>query len=344
MTTPPASFCNACSSLHDVGLDRQRKDAELPATNRLVDFRAPYVPQDRGLELRASALALIGQILSMKGVDSRHQRELLSIGLWKWTEAPGITPYPKYNVRYVSRGVRGEDVAKINHEHVWPRKWMIDRLRAQDWTVTELETFLDTHGVACVVTTEEHARLGAASGQGWQRYDRANIDVWDRQLGRWAELHAVSVDVPPELAAEPEAEDAEADVVPTAGVDLQQVLRERAGKHAFVLGELARWTDVEGAVAVVGGTRDPQQPVGAYFRIHDTEIEEPTPAAAYAHWNGRVSFRLVGANLPAGTKVDGVKVVSHQRYGVECRVSDDRTLELAKELLFLALEKLRGEL
>ncbi|MEU4603297.1 hypothetical protein AB0F43_09995 [Kribbella sp. NPDC023972] len=295
--------------------------------------------QDGGQVLRSSALALVKQVLSMTDIHSKHRRELLTIGLWKWTEAPGVSPHPKYNIRYVSRGVLGEDAAKINHEHVWPRRWIIDSLLSRnDWTIAELEELLDAYGVACVVTTEEHARLSGGSGQGWQRYIQAKVDVWDRQLGRWAELAA---DLSPDPAVK--SEPAEAEEPSAAALDLQQVLSQRSGERAALLSDLARWVELEEAIAVVGGTQDPQQPIGAYFRIHDTQIEEPTPTVAYAHWNGRISFRLVAEDLPAA-KLTGIQIVSHAKYGVECRVSDDGTLRVAKDLLFLALEKLRGHL
>jgi hypothetical protein len=325
----------------------------LPATNRLIDFGSRYVGQEHGKVLRASALALVKQILAMTDVHLRHQRELLTIALWKWTEAPGVTPHPKYNIRYVSRGALAADGARINHEHVWTRSWIIDRLLSRDsWTHAELEALLDANGVACVVTTHEHARLSGSSGQGWQRYVQAEVDVWDRQLGLWADLAADLLPEPgvtpalatmsePGVTSEPQVFAVEAPAA--AELDLQQALHERAGDRAALLGELARGAELDGAIAVVGGTRDPRQPIGAYFRIHDTELEEPTPAVAYAHWNGLVSFRLVENDIPPARPND-VRLASHAKYGVECRVSDDETLQVAKDLLFLALEKLRDRL
>ncbi|MET9317106.1 hypothetical protein ABZX12_35265 [Kribbella sp. NPDC003505] len=85
----------------------------MPATNRLIDFSTPYLRGNEGEELRASSLQLISQLLRLQDVAPRHHRELLSIALWKWTEAPGGKPYPKYNIRYVSRGVLAANEAKI---------------------------------------------------------------------------------------------------------------------------------------------------------------------------------------------------------------------------------------
>ncbi|TDO57496.1 hypothetical protein EV651_111222 [Kribbella sp. VKM Ac-2571] len=308
----------------------------MPATNRLIDFSTPYVEGSGVQALRASSLHLVRQLLELRDVQRRHQRELLSIALWKWTEAPGAKPYPKYNIRYVTRGVLAADDAKINHEHVWPRKWIIDKLLSRrDWPSDELTDFLDTHGVACVVTIEEHASLGGKQRMGWQRYVDAGIDVWDRQLGRWAEFRGAP--------SEP-ADDVDADEAPVVvGVDLEQVIRERAGDKQDLLIELARSAEREMAVPVLGSTRDSAQPVGAYFRIHDAQIEEPTPAVAYVHWSGKVSFRLTHNDLPAGG-LAGATPATHQKYGVACHVSDNATLRTAQHLLYLALAKLRDDL
>lgn len=306
----------------------------MPATNRLIDFKSTYVEQDTAAALRSSALELVRQILPMQGVHTRHHRELLSIALWKWTEAPGAAPHPKYNLRYVSRGVLAMDDAKVNHDHVWPRKWIIDELLSKNsWAPDALEDFLGTYGIACVVTTDEHARLSGKTRTGWQRYVDAGVDVWDRQLGRWADLGTTSSEP---LPAEVD------DVSAPAGVDLERIIRERAGDAADLLIELARSAEREVAVAVPGGTRDPARPIGAYFRIHDAQIEEPTPAVAYAHWNGKVSFRLTEDDLANGD-LRGVATASHPKYGVVCQVCDSETLRSAQHLLYLALTKVRSD-
>jgi hypothetical protein len=290
-------------------------------------------------------LAIVQQVLGMADIHILHRRELLSIALWKWTEARGARPHPKYNIRYVSRGVLGEEVAKINHEHVWPRKWIIDHLLARrDWPIDEMRDLLDAHGVACIVTTHEHGRLGGASGKGWQRYVHANVDVWDRELRDWVDLRAWAHDVPPEPVVTADEVHDEPEPPAAADHDLLQTLKERAGDRATHLWDLVQWCELENAVAVVGGSRDPEQRVGAYFRIHDTEIEEPTPAVAFVHWNGRISFRLIEEDIPVHvSKLLSVRTVAHPRYAIECRISDGDTLQLAKDLLLIALEKVRAD-
>lgn len=82
----------------------------------------------------------------------------------------------------------------------------------------------------------------------------------------------------------------------------------------------------------------------AYFRVHDTLIGEPTPAVAYPHWSGKVSFRLKPSDLPAWlADVARVQVLKQHTYALQVRIDSDTSLALAEELLFLALEKLRSD-
>ena len=156
----------------------------------IVNYATSYVPTTAVTAGQQSALALVSQLLQLQHVSERHLTELLSIGLWKWTEAAGVAPYAKFNLRYVSGGVLHPDgPVSINHEHVWPRRWLIQRLRAKTtWSAEGLSEFLNTYGVACVVTVQEHALLGGVGpGEGWQRYRKAGIAVWDRQRGDYRE-------------------------------------------------------------------------------------------------------------------------------------------------------------
>lgn len=98
----------------------------------------------------------------------------------------------KLNLRYISEGAKGvfaklgsasvsaaekNSLRKtLRHEHVVPRRLMIQKLMGADPAVL-------TEAVACVVTIDEHAQLG--DGAGWERYWTAKIRVWDRATGHW---------------------------------------------------------------------------------------------------------------------------------------------------------------
>lgn len=52
---------------------------------------------------RLSALRAVHQLLQpVPGLSVAPRRELLTISLWKWTEAAGVPPHPKFNVRYAT--------------------------------------------------------------------------------------------------------------------------------------------------------------------------------------------------------------------------------------------------
>ena len=102
----------------------------------------------------ASAKHLMRVVLREKDspdVYSQHIKELLSVLLWKITVANG-----KKNTPYVSEGYKKlADKNKGIHEHVVPRKTLIDRLLSDPGIVDTIEQ----QAIACMVTHEEHERL-----------------------------------------------------------------------------------------------------------------------------------------------------------------------------------------
>jgi hypothetical protein len=106
-----------------------------------------------------------------------HKRELLSVCIWKATEA---APMSKYQTRFRSRASLGVSDSQLAHDHVKQRKRLIDEMLAHpERTAQILET-----AIACVVTREEHDRLTRISNEqpsidGWDRYKTAAIDVVD---------------------------------------------------------------------------------------------------------------------------------------------------------------------
>src|SRR4051794_26917239 len=98
--------------------------------NTALRLDTPYTP-DAALvaERTESALGALWAVLEAPGLTIKHRRELLSIGIWKYTEAFGHAPHPKYRLRFRSHAAMDMAVpAVVQHEHVWPRRWIIDRL------------------------------------------------------------------------------------------------------------------------------------------------------------------------------------------------------------------------
>lgn len=309
--------------------------------------------------VRLSALRAVQQLLRpVPGLTVAHRRELLTISLWKWTEAAGVPPYAKFNVRYATPGALDHsNPAKVNHEHVWPRRWIIDRLleRGKAWPEHELRTFLEEHGVACIVTVDEHARLSTLTSgpEGWDRYARAGIRVRDLTGDSFLDLGTPAPAVVANEAAPPENDRSvvleageELTVAPPGepGLTVEEAFDRLSGARAPLLKRLLSAADLAGGVGLVGGTRRGDSTPGAYVRVHDATLPEPTRAVAYVHWSGKVSLALSVDDLPTALMSrDEVKSQTHTTYGVSCKVSDESSLSTAEELLVLALEQVRSD-
>lgn len=310
-------------------------------TNVAVQLDRAYM-EDAGMpERRESALRVIHHLLALSDVTIEHKKELLSIGLWKWTEAEGCAPHAKYHVRLRSLGaIDLENVSKVNHEHVWPRKWIIGELLGkEEWSVEALRGFLETYAVACTVTTEEHTRLGQSRASGWQRYAAAGVKVWDMLEDRPFELPVSGGGVAErddiEAPEGVESADETAQTTPAAAI------AARAGARAGVLQALVDRLEGEDVIVDVGSSRSGG--IGDYLRIHDLAVGEPSPAVAYLHWNGKVSVRLLPVEVPSYLLAsERVRTTPHRFYGVNCHLNDAQSVDTAEALIVLALEKMRS--
>lgn len=127
-----------------------------------------------------SALALAKGVLSVASeIRPPRLHKALSEAIWEYTEADD-----KYGCRYRSVGALSEtDRSQFRHEHVVTRKHIVQSLLAEPDRVEEILA----DSVACVVTKEEDARLRQVPRgiEGWERYHRAGIAVWDAANDRW---------------------------------------------------------------------------------------------------------------------------------------------------------------
>jgi len=135
-----------------------------------------WSPRKDSEERLNSALALMDAILRVREqMLNTHLRESLSIAIWKYTECNG-----KYTTRFRSRGAVESPNGKLNHEHVFTRKSLIDELLGSPG---DFEIIM-SKAVACTVLTSEHALLRSVEKQnpslvGWNRYRAAGIEVFD---------------------------------------------------------------------------------------------------------------------------------------------------------------------
>jgi hypothetical protein len=139
---------------------------------------AQYVVSPAAAEIIASAKHLAELVVASDKLLNRHRKKILSEILWLISEANG-----KYSTRFRSAEVvrlaieEPNSPTKIQHEHVYPRKRVIeDILRRRDALIQDsrsLGAILDKT-VGCVVTHEEHRSL-SNSADGWERYNGVEV-------------------------------------------------------------------------------------------------------------------------------------------------------------------------
>lgn len=139
-----------------------------------------FEPHPQSEERKRSAAALIKYLVAERKPEvlPSHLRELLSILLWKITEADSH----KYKTRFQTQGAMDcSEKSKLRHEHVFQRSKMIAALEKA--APQEIDAILEK-AVGCTVTIEEHTRLSRFDEEyGWERYRKAEIVVFDTQTG-----------------------------------------------------------------------------------------------------------------------------------------------------------------
>ena len=139
-----------------------------------------FRPHPEADERVRSAVLAIKSILPLD-LYPAHKRELLSVCLWKLTEAESRG---KYNLRFQTPAALEAPRSEKQHEHVVERKSIVDALLASPG---ETDKILEG-AVGCTVTKDEHRRLSALSRErpdleGWDRYRAAGIRVLDLKTG-----------------------------------------------------------------------------------------------------------------------------------------------------------------
>ena len=144
----------------------------------------PYVPSPQAEAVVRSASVLAQGIVGLHGSETleKHLRELLSVIVWKITEAHG-----KHNLRYRSLGILQKNAylepGTPIHEHVHTRLSLAQRMVRGTESVEEVLA----DALACLVTRAEDKLLRKVPNhiQGWERYRRVRIAVFDMQERLW---------------------------------------------------------------------------------------------------------------------------------------------------------------
>ena len=140
-----------------------------------------YRPHPDADERVRSAVLAIKSILPLD-LYPPHKRELISVCLWKLTEAESRG---KYNLRFQTPAALEAPRSEKQHEHVVERKSIVDALLASPERADEILE----RAVGCTVTRDEHRRLTNLGRErpdleGWDRYRAAGIRVLDLKTGR----------------------------------------------------------------------------------------------------------------------------------------------------------------
>jgi hypothetical protein len=161
-----------------------------PLKRETFDMLPTYVPhEERAIRIESAVFAI--RALLPLDLYSQHKQELISVCLWKITEADG-----KWNTRYRTRAAMSEtSVANLKHEHVFSRRALVEDLLSNPGDIDEVLR----RAVGCVVTAKEHALLKVVSHRhpdlkGWSRFQKAGIEVVDLQEGKDADLGALGSD------------------------------------------------------------------------------------------------------------------------------------------------------
>ena len=148
------------------------------ATPTAADTFPRFRRTDKGDAKLAAARSDIRALLVCRAAFSDGaQAGILKSLLWNVTES-----YGKWNLPYRSLGSL-QPGAELRHEHVTERAKTVRALLAHPERVDEI---LDSV-VACVVTPEEHTRLGQVHRtlESWERYRAAGVAVVDASTGEW---------------------------------------------------------------------------------------------------------------------------------------------------------------
>lgn len=140
-------------------------------------LKKPYIQKSTNKLTISSATNAIREILLMEDVGKIHKTELISIMIWKISQANG-----KWNTRYYSAGTLNSSIEKVQHEHVVTRKQIISQLFLQPDNILEILAQV----TACIVTESEHRQLAKQEDkEGWERYRATGIRVYDRESNQW---------------------------------------------------------------------------------------------------------------------------------------------------------------
>jgi hypothetical protein len=149
----------------------------MPYKSQLNGIKKQFIDKDV-YPIIYSAIEGIKSVATNDNLLLVHKKELISVLIWKITEANG-----KWSTRYRSEGVLDDSECKIQHEHVYTRKFLTEQILQNPSNAEHIVQ----NAIGCLVTEQEHSKLTAITSsqklQGWDRYEAAQITIYDMLTG-----------------------------------------------------------------------------------------------------------------------------------------------------------------
>lgn len=157
-----------------------------PRTDKTVSpiptrgYQRPYTPAYDRAERLSAAIAAARFAVTHPDLHVAMRKRVLVQATWEATEVDGkLTPRYRSPAAMQYNGPKYH--AQLRHDHVHTRALLIEQMLTHP---EQLEDIM-RRAVACLVTAEEHTRLGIfdTSHTGWERYLAARVDVLDASTG-----------------------------------------------------------------------------------------------------------------------------------------------------------------
>ena len=145
--------------------------------------RSPY-RDNINAEVRLKEVETPLRALTAMQLHVQTKKRMLNHALWLVVELTG-----SFYGRYRSRGVLDKEEIKIQRDHVFPRKQLVEELLGATPNFASVMTRAQCY---CVVTHEEHERLTEVPVDivGWDRYEKAGVCAWDMASQKKADTAA----------------------------------------------------------------------------------------------------------------------------------------------------------
>ena len=149
----------------------------MPLRTNIAGMDSLYVFTDKLKKQKRDAVRIMKLILVDNEIGKEMKKKVIDTMLWN-ISGLGEGSFGKYLIRFRSKKSLDNQDARIIHEHVYPKKYLIEKIMNEN--NPDDETIDKIFG--CIVTEDEHRELHKKEHKnliGWERYKAAGIEVQD---------------------------------------------------------------------------------------------------------------------------------------------------------------------